>query len=457
MSNHWTVILDFLYLSLFIFLAIFIKQKFKIFNKFLLPTSFVAGFIGLILGPEILNLTPFNPKNLETLVYHLMSIGFIALALKERNPGKQSNSSFNTGITIVSTYLIQGIVGFGITLIFLYTIFPDIFPTFGLLLPLGFGQGPGVAFSIGDQWVSSGFSDGGQVGLAFSTIGFLWASIGGVIILNYLVRQKKMKHETLENDVIQEIIKEESDPGDIPLSTGLDKITVQICLIGIVYLTAYLTLVGLDSLLKNLGTYGETLMSMLWGFQFLFGTVYAIILRLIFDYLKKKEIIIQNYPNNYLLQRISGASFDYMIAASVAALSIVVIKTNLLPLFIITLTGGLVTFGFIYYLSKRIFKVHTLEYILALYGMLTGTLSTGLALLREVDPEFNSQVAENLVFGSAIGLFFGLPLMLILGIPVVGYVDNNPIMYVYTLLALVVYLLFLYISYKVKNRKTVKN
>jgi len=266
-----------------------------------------------------------------------------------------------------------------------------------------------------------------------------------------------MKHETLENDVIQERIKEESDPGDIPLSTGLDKITVQICLIGIVYLVAYLTLVGLDSLLKNLGTYGETLMSMLWGFQFLFGTVYAIILRLIFDYLKKKEIIIQNYPNNYLLQRISGASFDYMIAASVAALSIVVIKTNLLPLFIITLIGGLVTFGFIYYLSKRIFKVHTLEYILALYGMLTGTLSTGLALLREVDPEFNSQVAENLVFGSAIGLFFGLPLMLILGIPVVGYVDNNPIMYVYTLLALVVYLLFLYLSYKIKNRKTVKN
>ncbi len=453
MDNHWIGILDFMYLSLFIFLAIFIKQKLKIFNKFLVPTSFVAGFIGLILGPEILNLTPFNPENLETMVYHLMSIGFIALALKERTNGKQNNASFNTGLTIVSTYLVQGLIGFSITLILLYTLFPNIFPTFGLLLPLGFGQGPGVAYSIGNQWEPSGFIDGGQVGLAISTFGFLWASIGGVFFLNYLVKKKKMKHETQDTDIIRENIKEESEPGDIPLSIGLDKITVQICLIGIVYLVAYLTLLGLDLVLKPLGTYGETVMSLLWGLQFLFGTIYAIVLRFIFDYLKRKKIIVKNYPNNYLLQRISGASFDYMIAASVAVLSIYVIKTNIVPLLLITLTGGIVTFIFLYYLSKRVFKVHTLEYILALYGMLTGTLSTGLALLREVDPDFNSQVAENLVFGSAIGLFFGLPLMFILGIPVVGFLTNNPMMYIYTLAAFVFYLLFLFAAYKFKNRK----
>lgn len=453
LGNHWVSIVDFMYLSIFILLGIFIKQKFKIFSKFLMPTSFIAGFIGLILGPEILNFTRFNPANLETLVYHLMSIGFISLALKERTNQKQTNASFNTGITIVSTYILQGIIGFTITLILLYTIFPNIFPTFGLLLPLGFGQGPGVAYSIGNSWEPFGFSDGGQVGLAISTFGFLWASIGGVIFLNYLVKIKKMKHEILPTDIKRENIKDESEPGEMPLSIGLDKITVQICLIGVVYFIAYLTLVGLDTVLRSLGTYGEQVMSLLWGLQFLFGTVYAIILRKIIDYLKEKKIIVKTYSNNYLLQRISGASFDYMIAASVAVLSLSVLKNNIIPLILITFIGGIITFLFLYYLCKRVFKIHTLEYILALYGMLTGTLSTGLALLREVDPDFNTQVAENLVFGSAIGLFFGLPLMFILGIPVTGYLTNNPIMYIYTLIALVSYLLFLFVAFKFKNRK----
>lgn len=451
MTNDWSFMQDFMYLSLFILIAVYIKSKFKIFDKFLLPTSIIAGFIGLILGPDILNLAQFDVESLKNLVYHLMAIGFIALALKERN-SETTTASFNTGISIVATYIVQGIVGFSITLILFYTIFPDIFPAFGLILPLGFGQGPGVAYSIGHQWESSGFLNGGDIGLSIATLGFLWASIGGVIVLNYLVRKKRMQHETLETDIIQTKIKESSDPGEIPLSSGIDKISLQLCLIGIVYLVSLLTIKGLMIALEPLGSYGATIASLLEGFNFLFGTVYAILLRLIFNILKKKKIVIRNYPNNYLLQRISGAAFDYMIVASIAALSISVIGDNIIPLLIVTLIGGIVTFIFIYFLTQRVFKEHTLENILALFGMLTGTLSTGLALLREVDPEFNSQVAENLVFGSAVGLGFGLPLFALLSIPVMGYTNNNPALYIYTLIALAVYLLILFAVYKLKNR-----
>lgn len=195
MTNDWSFMQDFMYLSLFILIAVYIKSKFKIFDKFLLPTSIIAGFIGLILGPDILNLAQFDVESLKNLVYHLMAIGFIALALKERN-SETTTASFNTGISIVATYIVQGIVGFSITLILFYTIFPDIFPAFGLILPLGFGQGPGVAYSIGHQWESSGFLNGGDIGLSIATLGFLWASIGGVIVLNYLVRKNEcsMKH-----------------------------------------------------------------------------------------------------------------------------------------------------------------------------------------------------------------------------------------------------------------------
>lgn len=232
---------------------------------------------------------------------------------------------------------------------------------------------------------------------------------------------------------------EVDQPGDIPLSESIDRITIQLFLIGIVYLTTYLTIRWITTILADLGVYGKTLSDLLWGFNYIVGALYAMLLRVIFDYCKKKKIMVRNYPNNYLLQRIAGGSFDFMIVASIAAISISMIKQYMVPLLTVTILGGFATAFYIIYMCKRIYKKYTLEYIAALFGMLTGTISTGLALLREVDPEFKSPVAENLVLGSGVGVFVGLPLMLLLTVPIVGYTTNQPIMYLYTILALVVY------------------
>ncbi|WP_139904910.1 sodium/glutamate symporter [Clostridium thermarum] len=454
MDLNWLSMTDFMYLSLFLGIAAILKEKFKFFSKLLIPTSILAGFVGMLLGPEILNIVPFNAKNLENLVYHLMALGFIALTLKERE-NKKTADSYKTGVFIVSTYLIQGIVGFIISLGLLYTIYPDIFPTFGLLLPLGYGQGPGQAYSIGSQWEKMGFENGGQIGLTIATFGFLWACFGGVPVLNYLVRKKKLKHVSTAGDIIQRPLVEKSEPGEIPLSSGLDKITLQFFLIGIVYLVTYLILKGLSNILTPLGLFGETMSNLLWGFHFLIATVLAMAFRMLYDFLKKKNYIKEEYTNNYLLQRISGSAFDYMIAASISVLSLYAIKSALIPILILSTAGGIVSIVYIIWLGKKVYKTHVLENTVALYGMLTGTISTGLALLKEVDPEFKTQAAENLVLGSASGLLFGLPLLAILNIPVMGYVNKQPLMYLYTLLALILYfIIILTLLLAKRNRKS---
>lgn len=442
MSSTWGSMLDFVFLTVCLAFAALFKDNLKIFKKLVIPTSIIAGFIGLFLGPEFLKIIPFNVDVLGNLVYHLMAIGFIALALKERKGGNNLYSG-KTGFYIVSMYLVQGIAGFIVTLVLAATIIKKLFPAFGLLLPLGYGQGPGQAYSIGTQWEALGFESGSQIGLSVATIGFLWACLGGIILLNFLMKKKSMRHEKLETDESKPRIIEDSEPGEIPLSSGLDKITVQLFLIGIVYLVTFLTIKGLEIVLAPMGQFGQTLSQLFWGFHFLIGTVYAILLRVIYDKARKSKVLKSNYPNNYLLQRISGASFDLMITASIAALSMSAIRKAWLPLLIVTTIGGLVTISWTTFVCRRVFKEHTLEYILAFYGMLTGTISTALALLREVDSEFETGVAENLVFGSAIALPFGLPLMAILTIPTLGYVNNNPIMYIYTLIAFIVYLIFI--------------
>lgn len=452
MDSNWLSIADFLYLSLFLAIGTFLKNNFKVFHRFLIPTSILAGGIGLIMGPEILGWVPINSENLEIIIYHLMAIGFIALTLKERNH-TMNVTSFKTGLIIVGTYLIQGIVGFSITLGLLYTILPDIFPPLGLLLPLGFGQGPGQSFSIGKQWESLGFLNGGQIGLTIATLGFLWACIGGVILINILVKKKGYTPHQL-HPFDGSMISDESEGGEIPLSSGLDKITVQFFLIGIVYLMTYLTLKGLTFVLTPMGTFGQTMAQLFWGFHFIIGTLYAMLLRLLYDFFLKDNPTLKNYPNNYLLQRISGVCFDFMITASISAISIRVVQNYLLPISMVTITGALATIFFVLYVSKKQFPKNSTEHALALYGMLTGTISTGLALLKEVDPQFKTQVAENLVLGSAVGLMFGLPLMMILNIPIVGYVQQNPTMYMYTLITFVLYLGLILLLLRFINRKS---
>ena len=48
-----------------------------------------------------------------------------------------------------------------------------------------------------------------------------------------------------------------------------------------------------------------------------------------------------------------------------------------------------------------------------MYGMLTGTASTGIILLREIDGDFKTPAADNMVYQNFPAIVFGFPLMLL--------------------------------------------
>ncbi len=452
MSEGWSYIWDILVISLFLGLATYLKRSFKFFERFFIPNAIIAGFIGLLLGPQFLKLVNFSSDHLGTIIYHLMSVGFIALALKDRNTTK-SRDIFNTGIIIVNGYVLQGILGFGLSLFLAYTFLPDLFPVFGMLLPLGYGQGAGQAYSIGKQWESLGFLNGGNIGLSVAAMGLLWACIGGIPLMNYLIRRNKTapSHMTAETDAAapkQEIQKE--DVGD---AESVDGFTIQLFTIGIIYLATYLVLRGLSSFLGQFGTFGNTLSTMLWGFSFIVATLLAILFRFIYDFLRKKKVIVREYTSNFLLERISGGAFDFMITASIAAISISILKQYLVPTLVIGLLGGIVTTAYVVFVCKRVYTKDVLENMLALYGNLTGVVSTGLALVKEIDPNLESSATKNLVLGSGAGLFVGFPLMLLLNVPVVGFVTKNPVMYLYTMAGLIAYFVLLSVVLYVRRPK----
>jgi len=442
MSQGWSYIWDILVICLFLGLATYIKRSFRFFERFFIPNAIIAGFIGLLLGPQVLGLVNFNSEHLGTIIYHLMSVGFIALALKDRSSNVRNKDIVNTGIIIVNGYVLQGIVGFGLSLLMVYTFLPKLFPVFGMLLPLGYGQGAGQAYSMGKQWETLGFVNGGNIGLSMAAMGLLWACIGGIPLMNYLIRVKKIKpsHSIKDDDnsVNGEIKKE--DIGD---AESVDGFTIQLFTIGIIYLATYLVLTGLTAVLDNLGTFGNTLSTMLWGFSFIVASLLAILFRFIYDLLRKKKVIVREYTSNFLLERISGGAFDFMITASIAAISMSILQQYLIPTLAIGTIGGIITIIYIVYICRRLYNTDVLENILALYGNLTGIISTGLALVKEIDPKLESSAGRNLVLGSGAGLFVGFPLMLLLNVPVVGFVSGKPVLYLWTMIGLVAYFIML--------------
>lgn len=386
----------------------------------------MAGFLGLILGPEVLGIIDFDLNFYKSLVGHFMGIGFIALTLSSSND-KQGADSINSGLFIVANYVLQGIVGMLVVYGLIATIKPDLFVGLGLILPLAYGQGPGFASSIGGSWdpvLPFGFVQ--QYGLTLATAGFLVGGLVGVILLNYYVKKHNMPVAKLNK--LDGIQTKNLRLVNIKEINFFDTLTAQVAWLSVLYAITYIVMKYLIIGLETLGPVGETIAALVRGFNFLFGIIVALVFKEVLKFLNRKGHRALELIDNYMMQNITSFAFNVMITSSVLAISISAIKGYWELLVAVSLTGAITTLLFVTWFGKRVFKVNTLHYTLAMFGMMTGTASTGLALLRGVDPDLETDVAKNLALGTAIATPLGLPLMALLAVPITGYTTGRPIM-----------------------------
>ncbi|MBR5430569.1 MAG: hypothetical protein IK116_08620, partial [Firmicutes bacterium] len=189
----WNVIVQLGLIAGVILLANFLRQRLAFIRKSLMPVAVLAGF--LLLLARYLGLVRVDTNLMEMLVYHGIALGFIAMSLRvPAEAGKKDKdlTGLKSGAVIVSSYLAQGVTGLLISLLLAYTVMPGLFKASGLLLPMGFGQGPGQANNIGSSYEALGFAGGRSFGLAIAAAGYLVACIVGVIILNVLSRKGRI-------------------------------------------------------------------------------------------------------------------------------------------------------------------------------------------------------------------------------------------------------------------------
>lgn len=397
-------------------------------RRSLIPSSVLAGFLVLIVNGLIEKVSGhsfFQRITLETLTYHCLGLGFVALALKtgDRNKSKTGKTDvFNTGVAVVATYLVQAIVGLAISMLLAYLI--GSWACGGLLVPMGYGQGPGQAYNWGHIYETAvdypPFPNGTSFGLGVAAMGFVSASIGGIIYLN-VIKAKGRKVSLVDTSEETEDLSVQSvtSKGEIPLAESLDKLTVQFGLVFLTYMAAYalmwLASLGLDALG---GFFVGTVKPLIWGFNFLIGTLCAIIIKAIFRFWRAQGWMHREYCNDFMLSRIAGVMFDIMVTASIAAIDLSAFSHRefVIPLVLVSVAGAVATYLFVNRVSSSLFPGYRDETFLALYGTLTGTASTGVILLREVDPFFETPAANNLVYQQLWAIVFGFPMLLLLGI-----------------------------------------
>ena len=439
-----------------ILLGNIIRRKVKFIKNSLLPASVIGGIIIFILK-FIPNVSDFiNSSFMETLTYHCLGLGFIALSLKTNEKKKDTNKLIilDSGIITVNGYLIQAIIGLAVTLILSITILPNLFPASGLLLPMGFGQGTGQALNIGKLFEGLGFINGASFGLSIAAFGFMVACVVGVIYLNFLKKKGKLALQQTRKENSSILNNDIYENDEAPLNESVDKLTMQIAIIISVYAITYLAIFTLSFVAeKYLGNFGvNTIKPLLWGFNFLIGSIFAILLKKVFSLLRKRNIMTHQHINNYMMNRLSGLFFDVMIVSGIAAIDYQNLSGLLLPLILLCIFGSIGTFLYIKFVCKKIYPDYEYEAFFSIFGMLTGTASTGMILLREIDPNFETPAAQNLVLQQLPAVVFGAPLLLIVGFAGQN-ITNTLIVFGIVIVMFIVYNIILLRKFIFKRRK----
>ncbi|MCQ2598268.1 MAG: hypothetical protein MJ181_10540 [Treponema sp.] len=403
-------------------IANILKKHIKFFQASLIPTSVLAGLGILIISTiykaitknHMFDVRAFNyagTANLEIITFHCLAFGFIAMAFsskKKKLSKKRTAEIFNTGVTTVATYLLQGVLGMVVTLLAAKFV-TGLISGAGILLPFGYGQGTGQALNFGSLFENDhGFTGGKNFGLSVAALGFLSASIGGVIHLNIMKAKGKIQILSKDNaePTPEENSAEEPQKEKKFINGGLEDLSIQISTIFITYMLAYFLIAFLGNLLPGFK-------SVLYGFNFLIGVLVASLIKLILNGMKKANIIDEDYINPEQMDKLGSFFFDLMIVTGIAAIQLDLLKDYWPTLLVMGLLGLLITYIYNRFVAKVLFPEYAEAQFLVMYGMLTGTASTGVILLREIDKDFVTPAADNLVYQNFPAIVFGFPMMVL--------------------------------------------
>lgn len=448
-SIVWNLVVQVGIVLIGLFLGNVLRNIIPFLKKSLIPSALIGGLLILIIkiilnalgvnslewtwnaswaakagvDPSVASITFIDDNLLQVITYHGLAIGFIASTFRTTKVKNKVNrvKVFENGIMTGGTYMLQAAIGLFITIVwFLITkgTEKEIFFSSGIILPLGYGQGPGNALTWDKNFsvlvfdanyvvANTGrslFSGNGSFGLTIASVGFVVASVIGVLHINIARKRGIIKVRQGEQQVnVEDFVGE----NEIPDSESIDKFSVQLGLVALAYAISILIMIVFAIISKFTN-------SIAWGFNFLWGVIAATLIKFLIKRLQKRKAIKRNYINNHQMDRISGFAFDMMIVAGVGAIQIEFIERYIGVLFVLCAVGAVVSYFYVLFVCKHCFKGFEQEAFVTNFGTLTGTASNGMILLKEIDPGFVTPANNIFILSQFPAIVTVAPLLLIL-------------------------------------------
>ena len=376
-----SLLMDFAFMSLLLFIAQFLRAKIKVIQYFFIPSSLLAGLLGLLLGPQFLHIIPWSGK-IGSYAYMLICIMFGGLFL-----GKQEKVSFKKIYNEVGdTFCVNmgaEFVCFGSALVIggamMKAFFPDVFVQISLLLPSGFCGGHGYAATIGTALNNlMGRTDCVVIGQTFATLGLLTGIFLGVACINYAARHGCTRFvkgaELLPEQCRTGIIPPGKFPsmGDETINPmSMDPLAWHIALTLIATLAGYKFYYWYKAYLPNIEL-PIMCLTMIAG----------VILQTILNHTPFK-----NSVDSHVEGRIGSALTDYLVGFGVASISITIVMEFAWPILVLCLLGIATAFFFVFVVGRYLFHNFWFERSIFIFGWITGVVAIGVTLLRIVDPD----------------------------------------------------------------------
>ncbi|MDG6256649.1 MAG: sodium/glutamate symporter [Methanomicrobiaceae archaeon] len=392
-----------------------IRSSVGILRAIFLPTSIIAGFIGLLIGPQALGalitrvagpdalfagglLPPSLLDVWSELPVLLINVVFAALFLGKAIPGIREIWSVAGPVITYGQTVAWGqyVVGLLLALLILTPVF-GLPPEAGALIEIGFEGGHGTAAGLSGSFEALGFAEAADLALGLATVGVVMGVVIGVALVNRSFRSGQIPapgtvlHPEAEEILVCETMQEQP-PGEVDhpdiaaesLSIHLGVVSLAI-IIGWVLLQA---LIRAEAVLLDLvGMQDFALMHYIPLFPL--AMIGGLILQVALERLGRSD-----HLNRPLINRISGTALDVLILAAIATLSLTVIGEHLVPFLILAAAGVLWNVGAFLLLAPRLIPEHWFARGIPNFGQSMGMTATGLLLSRMTDPNDRARGVE---------------------------------------------------------------
>ncbi len=363
-----SLLIAFGFLSLLLLLGVLLRAKIKFLQNFMVPACLTGGVIGFF----ILNTTGFpqvQPELYPALAYHFFTISFVCIGLRGMSKVDQSKGSATKEMVRGSIWQAQ---------MFHMGLCSQLILATGIVYLLN--------ALTGRDYLES--------------IGFIVAFAIGVPLVRWGVRKGLNTYPvgSVPEEVKTGLLAPENRPcglRQVTQNSNVDSLALQLALVLGAWMLAYYAVEAVATRVPS--SIGGTM----WGLFFLINMVSGMLIRFVM-----RKLGIVHLIDGDSMTRLTGWMMEFLLLSTLIGIKFAVVKDYILPIIVLSVVLAVFTLFFILYFGRRV-PGYSFERTVMMFGTCTGTIPTGLILLRMVDSELKTTVSvEAGMWNIAVFIFF---------------------------------------------------